>query len=230
MVVGVALEPPVRGALIIVDEPKPPTTPPQPSEAEPHGGGDAPHAIERRKFLSTAWKVLGVGLVVEAAWTSYDILNPKASGAFGGVIDAGSTSDYKEGVVKYFLDGRFYVTSSKGEVVALYQKCPHLGCRVPFCDSSGRFECPCHGSKYNLRGEYIEGPAPRGMDRFPIKVDGDHVLVDTGSVVEGPPRGIHTVSDVPHGPSCVGEGTGSSGGTGGNTGDMGGMGGMGSTP
>jgi cytochrome b6-f complex iron-sulfur subunit len=181
------------------------------NEQEAQAGNQTPPGsrnrwgIARRRFLSTAWKVLGLGLLVEAGWTSYDILNPKPSGAFGGVLDAGSVADYKEGAVKYFLDGRFYVTSSSGNVVALYQKCPHLGCRVPFCDSSGRFECPCHGSKYNLRGEYIEGPAPRGMDRFLIKVEGDHVLVDTGSVVEGPPRGVSSVSSTAKGPSCVGQ-------------------------
>ena len=50
--------------------------------------------------------------------------------------------------------------------VALYQKCPHLGCRVPWCQTSQWFECPCHGSKYNRVGEKKGGPAPRGMDRF----------------------------------------------------------------
>ena len=52
-------------------------------------------------------------------------------------------------------------------IVALYQKCPHLGCRVPECVTSQWFECPCHGSQYNQVGEKKGGPAPRGMDRFP---------------------------------------------------------------
>jgi len=87
----------------------------------------------------------------------------------------------------------------------VYQKCPHLGCRVPFCDSSQRFECPCHGSKFNLKGEYLAGPAPRGMDRFPIQVKVDQVVVDTGTVIEGPARGILTMPSEPAGPSCLGE-------------------------
>jgi cytochrome b6-f complex iron-sulfur subunit len=163
--------------------------------------------VGRRRFLNVAWKTLGAGLVLEAGWTTYDILNPQPSGAFGGIVAAGTVGDYPEGSVKYFQDGRFYVASADGALVALYQKCPHLGCRVPFCDSSGRFECPCHGSVYNIRGEYIQGPAPRGMDRFPVKVEGERVLVDTGSVVEGPARGIHTVSSAAKGPSCINEGT-----------------------
>jgi cytochrome b6-f complex iron-sulfur subunit len=160
--------------------------------------------VPRRQFLNLAWKGLGAALVIEAGWTTYDILHPEPSGAFGGVVAAGTVADYPDGTVRYFLDGRFYVTSSSGSLVALYQKCPHLGCRVPFCDSSGRFECPCHGSIYNIRGEYIQGPAPRGMDRFPIKIQGDRVLVDTADAVEGPPRGESSVSSEPKGPSCVG--------------------------
>jgi len=159
--------------------------------------------IGRRRFLGYAWKGLAAGLAVEAGWTTYDILNPKPSAAFGGIVAAGSVGDYPDGTVRCFLDGRFYVASAAGALVALYQKCPHLGCRVPFCDSSGRFECPCHGSIYNIRGEYIRGPAPRGMDRFLIKVDADRVLVDTASVIEGPPRGVSSASNKAKGPSCI---------------------------
>jgi cytochrome b6-f complex iron-sulfur subunit len=161
--------------------------------------------LDRRRFLSWAWKTLAAGLVVDAGWTSYDLLRPQQTGGFGGVIDAGSVSDYPEGAVQYFPTGRFYVTASEGKVVALFQKCPHLGCRVPFCDSSGRFECPCHGSVYNIRGEYIQGPAPRGMDRFLIKVQGEKVVVDTAEVIEGPARGVTSTSSTAKGPSCVGE-------------------------
>ena len=54
---------------------------------------------------------------------------------------------------------------------ALYQKCVHLGCRVPECKTSQWFECQCHGSQYNRNGEKKGGPAPRGLDRFPLTVD-----------------------------------------------------------
>ncbi len=160
--------------------------------------------LDRRKFLSWSWRVLGLGLAVEAGWTTYDILNPKAAAGFGGEVDAGPVADYPDGTVQYFLDGRFYVTSFQGGLRALYQKCPHLGCRVPFCESSSQFECPCHGSIYNIIGEYITGPTPRGMDRFPIAIRGDHAWVDTSNVVEGPARGILTGPTQPTGPSCVG--------------------------
>ena len=43
-------------------------------------------------------------------------------------------------------------------LIASYQKCPHLGCRVPQCTSSQWFECGCHGSQYNRVGEKKGGP------------------------------------------------------------------------
>jgi nitrite reductase/ring-hydroxylating ferredoxin subunit len=132
------------------------------------------------------------------------------------VVDAGPVSDFTdEGTVQYFVNGRFFVTQHEGALRGLYQRCPHLGCRVPFCSSSDRFECPCHGSVYNLIGEYIAGPAPRGMDRFEISIQEDHVMVDTSTVVEGPPRGVLTGPSEASGPSCVAgsAGTGTAGGS-----------------
>ncbi len=161
--------------------------------------------IDRRDFLNLSWKLLGAGLAVEAAWTTFDILDPRPSGAFGSEVEAGNVEEFPEGTVRYFLDGRFYVTSNQGVLFALYQKCPHLGCRVPFCSTSKQFECPCHGSVFNIKGEYIQGPTPRGMDRFAIRVQGDRVVVDTGKVDEGPARGILTGPSEPAGPPCLGE-------------------------
>ncbi|MGH9243089.1 MAG: ubiquinol-cytochrome c reductase iron-sulfur subunit [Acidimicrobiales bacterium] len=91
-------------------------------------------------------------------------------------------------------------------IVALYQKCPHLGCRVPQCLTSQWFECPCHGSQYNRVGEKKAGPAPRGMDRFPVTFDGDSVTVDTGIIILGPPIGTNTTGQEAEGPHCVGGG------------------------
>lgn len=91
-------------------------------------------------------------------------------------------------------------------VVALYQKCPHLGCRVPNCNSSQWFECPCHGSQYNQVGEKRGGPAPRGMDRFAMSIDSSGALiVDTGRIIQGPPIGTNTTGQEAEGPNCIGQ-------------------------
>ena len=64
--------------------------------------------------------------------------------------------------------------------IALYQRCVHLGCTVPFRDDCVSFKCPCHGSHYHVTGEYLDGPAPRSLDRFSLSFKGEDVLVDTG--------------------------------------------------
>ena len=83
--------------------------------------------------------------------------------------------------------------------------------------------CPCHQSRYDRLGIKVDGerygPAPRGMDRFAIRVVGDSVVVDTGAAEEGPAKGILTGPSEPSGPSCLG-------GEGAGPGDTGGMGGM----
>jgi cytochrome b6-f complex iron-sulfur subunit len=152
---------------------------------------------------------------------------PNLKGGFGSVIDAGPLDDIRsqiqgEGQPVYNGTGRFYIVPWNGTptpdadyatnqvsaegIMPLYQRCVHLGCRVPFCASSKWFECPCHGSKYNQAGEYQLGPAPRGMDRFKITVEGGNVMVDTSQVILGPPRGTDTISEPPQGPFCVAAG------------------------
>jgi Rieske Fe-S protein len=77
---------------------------------------------------------------------------------------------------------------SAAEMLALYRKCPHLGCQVPgLCDELKRFTCRCHGSTYNIIGEKLkEGPAQRGMDRFMVLIEKGTVVIDTSQYTFGP--------------------------------------------
>jgi cytochrome b6-f complex iron-sulfur subunit len=154
-----------------------------------------------------------------------------AEGGFGSKISVGKLDDVVAGIRSnkgflYVPEARSWVTEypkealAKGKalygaqgpvyagmeagIVALYQKCPHLGCRVPTCASSQWFECPCHGSQYNRVGEKKGGPAPRGMDRFGIAVNNGIVVIDTGTVFAGPAIGSNTTGQEAEGPHCVG--------------------------
>lgn len=81
------------------------------------------------------------------------------------------------------LDSENWVKDSDGSYwVALYQRCVHLGCTVPFRDDCVSFKCPCHGSHYNVDGEYLDGPAPRSLDRFAMGFSGSDVVVKTGTL------------------------------------------------
>jgi Rieske Fe-S protein len=95
-----------------------------------------------------------------------------------------------------------------GQILALWRKCPHLGCMIPAaCETRSRFQCYCHQSTYNIIGEKLElGPAPRGMDRFPVRIDAEGiVIVDTRELINGPPKGSVSFHDpYPPGEGCGG--------------------------
>ncbi len=187
--------------------------------------------VSRRQFFNRSTVILmgtSIGAFSAAGFVAF--LWPTATGGFGQVVGVGNIDDIKEGArgnsgFFYAPSARTWFTEYPAEglpdaesiydppifegmrdygLVALYQKCPHLGCRVPDCDSSRWFECPCHGSQYNQVGEKKGGPAPRGMDRFSFSVDGGgNVSVDTGTVYEGPPIGTNTTGQEAEGPHCI---------------------------
>jgi cytochrome b6-f complex iron-sulfur subunit len=160
--------------------------------------------VKRRTLLVRMW-MSGAALVGGAGlWTSWDLLKARASEGFGGKIRSVPPESVGETGIVEVPAARAYLARINGEVIALSQKCTHLGCRVPYCESSGQFECPCHGSVFNRAGEYRAGPAPRGMDRYPVETGVDGLLyIDTGNREEGPPPGSESIDEPPAGPSCA---------------------------
>jgi cytochrome b6-f complex iron-sulfur subunit len=187
--------------------------------------------VSRRQFFNRATvSLMSAGLGAFAAASFVAFLWPSAKGGFGQNVNIGKLQDIIDGarassgffyapaarawVTEYpadalpkaeaVYDPRVYQGMADYGIVALYQKCPHLGCRVPSCATSGWFECPCHGSQYNRVGEKKAGPAPRGMDRFPFTVDpGGNVIVATGTVITGPVIGTNTTGQEAEGPHCI---------------------------
>ncbi|MCB0960079.1 MAG: Rieske (2Fe-2S) protein [Acidimicrobiales bacterium] len=164
--------------------------------------------LERRTVLRRAWQGGAVLIGAAGAWTTWDLLQPLPTTGFGGTVRAVPEDSVPEDSVLEVRAARAYLTRIDGDVVAISEKCTHLGCRVPWCDSSKQFECPCHGSVFNRAGERRAGPAPRGMDRYPVEIGGDGlVYIDTGSKIEGPPSGSkETIDEPPAGSSCAAEG------------------------
>jgi cytochrome b6-f complex iron-sulfur subunit len=185
--------------------------------------------VTRRQFFNRsilAGSGLGLGAFGIAALA---FLWPGGGGGFGGKVVVGSEADAKDAfdnkIPYYNAAAKTYIVAypkddlakakkvtaytapivagMEAGYVALYQKCVHLGCRVPWCASSQWFECPCHGSKYNRVGEKQGGPAPRGLDRFVLTVSGGNITVDTGNLVLGPPIGTNTTGQSPEGAPCV---------------------------
>jgi cytochrome b6-f complex iron-sulfur subunit len=135
--------------------------------------------LTRGQFLGIAW-VGAIGLVVgEAILALGRFIQPVSTGGFGGVVYAGKVDEFPAGSVSYILSGRFFIIRNADGLLALWQKCTHLGCAVPWAESENQFHCPCHGSLFSPEGVVQGGPAPRPMDLFPIEIRGDEVWVDT---------------------------------------------------
>ena len=84
----------------------------------------------------------------------------------------------------------FLVNDPEQGLMALYARDPHrFGCWVAWEESNRRFVDPCGGSKYTQTGEYIDGPALRGLDHFGVRVtDNGEVLVNVSDYQLGPLR------------------------------------------
>ncbi len=187
--------------------------------------------VTRRQFFNRSIVVTMLVSISGFSAAMLAFLWPTGTGGFGAKINVGKIDDIKAKIddgdgFAYFPEGRMWVTEypkdalpkakavysppelagMEAGLIALYQKCPHLGCRVPACLTSQWFECPCHGSQYNQVGEKKGGPAPRGMDRFAMEVKSGAFNVDTGTIIPGPPIGTNTTGQELEGPHCQGGG------------------------
>lgn len=187
---------------------------------------------ERRQFLSTALASAAAFVAAgcspsHAKRRSVPVVKV-GPGSFGGRIDIGHIDDVrlaiaKQGAPHYIAEARSYVVAFPADkaksaigdypkdalpmleagVIVLYQRCTHLGCRVPWCKTSEWFECACHGAKFDQVGERREGPAPRGLDLIQSSIEDDHLVLDTAKILRGAPLGTNTTDRKPAGPFCV---------------------------
>jgi cytochrome b6-f complex iron-sulfur subunit len=130
--------------------------------------------LTRREFLNYAWLAsLGFVFVVGFGGAAYFFSFPRfKAGEFGGVFALGKAGDVLPKPTDppvHNQEGKFWLSNVNGAIIALYDVCVHLGCLYAWQPVTGRFECPCHGSKYQKDGTYIEGPAPRSLDRMVVQ-------------------------------------------------------------
>jgi cytochrome b6-f complex iron-sulfur subunit len=142
--------------------------------------------INRHNFLHITWGALLMGLFGQAGFGLFSFLKPKIeAGAFGSKVVAGQVGEFQPGTVSHVQKGRFYIYRLEdGGFLALWQRCTHLGCTVPWVETSDHFNCPCHSSIFSPAGEIVSGPAPRPMDLFPIKIVDGSLVVDTNHPIQ----------------------------------------------
>lgn len=166
--------------------------------------------IARRSFLRVS-AFAGLSLFLGAMLASFlGFFNLRKPTGFGGVVNVAANQIPVVGAEPVRISaGKFWLVNLEGAegdvlgvggtggLLALYWKCPHLGCTVPwnaafngaqvnFPGVVGWFRCPCHGSTYSKAGIRVFGPAPRPLDTMDIAINADGSLgVNTGRIAFG---------------------------------------------
>ena len=142
-------------------------------------------SISRRRLLGYAW--IGAGAIVlgELIAGTFAFLWPKREKGKGeNIFIGGKVNDFKVGGVIYFRKERTFIQRDEGGFLALSAVCPHLHCVVNWNEMLRKFECPCHGAKFNQHGEVLEGPPPRPLDLYRLQIVEEKLVIDTASVIE----------------------------------------------
>ena len=157
--------------------------------------------VSRRALLAGGfWSGLGLAMV-GLLGAPLSFLWPRKVTGFGGKVTVPAAKVPAPGSEPVHIpEGKFFLANlapgqekSPGGLLALWHKCPHLGCSVPwrgdfeYGGSKGWYRCPCHGSTYTRgAGLLVFGPAPRPLDTMAIEVkDNGDIVVNTGAITKG---------------------------------------------
>ena len=154
----------------------------------PEDFADAPPRMEsepnRRDFLTRVGLAACATAAVGSGVVTLDYLKPKVLFEPPTRFRAGSPLDYPEGTVRFNKQQKAYVVGVSGGVFALSAVCTHLGCITRFLSDEKCIACPCHGSRFDLEGNVIHGPAPRALSWLEVQSDAaGNLVVDTSVAV-----------------------------------------------
>jgi len=141
--------------------------------------------ISRRKLMGYAWIGAAAIVIGELIGGTFAFLWPrKKEGKSEKIFIAGKVNDFKVGEVTYFRKEKTFIQRSEGGFFAFSAVCPHLRCVVNWNEVLKKFECPCHGAKFNKNGEVLEGPPPRPLDLYKIQIVKEKLVIDTAGLIE----------------------------------------------
>jgi len=142
-------------------------------------------SISRRHLIIYAWIGAAVIVVGELIFGTLAFLWPRRKGPKAEtVFIAGKVSDFKVGQLTPFRKERTFILRTEEGFLAISAVCPHLRCIVNWNEVLKKFECPCHGAKFNQNGEVLEGPPPRPLDLYKLQILAGNLVIDRGAPIE----------------------------------------------
>jgi cytochrome b6-f complex iron-sulfur subunit len=140
-----------------------------------------PSFSSRRALLKLIWAGLGVTIGGQVAIITYRFLAPREGVRIGNQLRAGRLDAFPPRSVTFISEGSlFLVRLADGGVVALSNRCPHLGCTVIHDADRDLLACSCHASTFRHDGQVLNPPATRPLDWFKVGFDQDDVIIDLG--------------------------------------------------
>lgn len=177
------------------------------------GSNDANAEMSRREFLNYAWlATLGILTIEMSAVTLMFAMPRLGPGEFGGSVPIGNVDALPmdtQGSPTPYNRSKFWWVNTDAGALAIYKVCTHLGCIYDWKPAENKYICPCHGSQFERDGTFIQGPAPRNLDRFVIRAldgagnevartneagaplsipPGSTIVVETGMRIHGQPK------------------------------------------
>lgn len=141
--------------------------------------------FSRRRLLFYSW--IGAAAIVlgELFFGTLAFLWPRRKGPkVETVFVAGKVTDFKVGEIVAFRKERAFILRTERGFLAISAICPHLRCIVNWNEMLKKFECPCHGAKFNQNGEVLEGPPPRPLDLYKLQIVEGKLVIDRVSPIE----------------------------------------------
>lgn len=135
-------------------------------------------SVSRRNFLTSAvyWTVTAAAGAILFGLLRFP--KPALSPDSPKVFKIGKPEDYPQGSEKIFEEKKVIVRRDTGGLYVVSLICTHLGCIVS--RHAGKFECPCHGSKFDDNGNVLAGPAPKALEWFKVfQLPDGKLVVDT---------------------------------------------------
>lgn len=137
--------------------------------------------LDRRAFVATCVTLCGSAMLAGCvSMVTHPV--PVAGGRARLRLSAYPELARPDGAIRILPDGRaepVYLLAVAGGFTALSPICTHRGCTVDV--HGARLVCPCHGSTYDRDGRVLKGPAQRALQRFPVTIAGDELVVELGA-------------------------------------------------
>ncbi len=129
-----------------------------------------PNKMNRNKFL----KIAGGLAIIPAGYLLYKMAEV-SSAVPKRTIEA--KNNFENGVI---FNEDYILVKNNGKIKVFSPVCTHMRCNI-ITQRDGLLVCPCHGSRFDMDGNVVKGPATRNLDELTFSVKNDKIIIEIGT-------------------------------------------------